>query len=75
MRDKLGITIAGGQGQLKGKIVRIAHCGYFGAFDILTSLVAASRWRCASSATTSSSAPASAPPSGSSSRRACPAAA
>jgi len=33
IRDKYGITIAGGQGQLKGKIVRIAHCGYFGAFD------------------------------------------
>jgi aspartate aminotransferase-like enzyme len=38
MRDRYGITIAGGQNQLKGKIVRIAHCGYFGAFDILTSL-------------------------------------
>ena len=36
MRDKYGITIAGGQNQLKGKIVRIAHCGYFGAFDIVT---------------------------------------
>ena len=36
MRDKYGITIAGGQGQLKGKIARIAHCGYFGAFDIVT---------------------------------------
>ena len=24
--------------QLKGRILRIAHCGYFGAFDILTSL-------------------------------------
>ncbi len=38
MRDKLGITIAGGQGHLKGGIVRIAHCGYYGAFDILTSI-------------------------------------
>jgi aspartate aminotransferase-like enzyme len=38
MRDKFGITIAGGQGHLKGKIVRIAHCGYYGAFDILTSI-------------------------------------
>ena len=38
MRDKYGVTIAGGQGQLKGKIVRIAHCGYFGAFDILTTI-------------------------------------
>ena len=35
---KLGITANGGQEQLKGKILRIAHCGYFGAFDILTSL-------------------------------------
>ena len=40
MRDKLGVTIAGGQGHLKGKIVRIAHCGYYGAFDILTSVAA-----------------------------------
>jgi serine---pyruvate transaminase len=38
MRDRFGITIAGGQGQLKGQIARIAHCGYFGAFDILTSI-------------------------------------
>jgi len=35
---KIGITANGGQNQLKGKIIRIAHCGYFGAFDILTSL-------------------------------------
>jgi aspartate aminotransferase-like enzyme len=35
---KLGITANGGQDHLKGKILRIAHCGYFGAFDILTSL-------------------------------------
>jgi aspartate aminotransferase-like enzyme len=35
---KLGITANGGQDALKGKILRIAHCGYFGAFDILTSL-------------------------------------
>jgi serine---pyruvate transaminase len=34
----LGITANGGQEQLKGRILRIAHCGYFGAFDILTSL-------------------------------------
>jgi aspartate aminotransferase-like enzyme len=38
MRDKYGITIAGGQNQLKGKIARIAHTGYFGAFDILTTV-------------------------------------
>jgi aspartate aminotransferase-like enzyme len=38
MRDRYGITIAGGQNQLKGKIARIAHTGYFGAFDIVVSL-------------------------------------
>jgi len=38
MRDTYRITVAGGQAQLKGKIVRIAHCGYFGAFDILTAV-------------------------------------
>jgi serine---pyruvate transaminase len=35
---KLGITANGGQDHLKGRIIRIAHCGYFGAFDIITSL-------------------------------------
>ncbi len=40
MRDRFGVTIAGGQNRLKGKIVRIAHCGYFGAFDILTTFSA-----------------------------------
>ncbi len=40
MRDQFGVTIAGGQNQLKGKIVRIAHTGYFGAFDILTTVAA-----------------------------------
>jgi aspartate aminotransferase-like enzyme len=38
MRDRYGITVAGGQGRLKGKIVRIAHCGYYGAFDIIVAL-------------------------------------
>jgi serine---pyruvate transaminase len=38
MRDRFGITIAGGQGHLKGKIARVAHCGYFGAFDILVTV-------------------------------------
>jgi serine---pyruvate transaminase len=31
-----GITANGGQGRLKGRIIRIAHCGYFGAFDVIT---------------------------------------
>src|SRR5919205_152545 len=38
MRDRYGITIAGGQGKLKGRIARIAHTGYFGAFDVLTAV-------------------------------------
>lgn len=40
MRERYGVTAAGGQGRLKGKIVRIAHCGYFGAFDIVIALTA-----------------------------------
>lgn len=40
MRDRYGVTIAGGQGHLKGKIARIAHCGYFGAFDVVTTIAA-----------------------------------
>jgi aspartate aminotransferase-like enzyme len=35
---RLGITANGGQDHLKGRILRVAHCGYFGAFDILTSI-------------------------------------
>jgi aspartate aminotransferase-like enzyme len=38
MRDRFGITVAGGQGHLKGRIVRVAHCGYYGAFDIVVAL-------------------------------------
>ena len=33
-----GITIAGGQGSMRGKIFRIAHMGYVDSFDILTAL-------------------------------------
>lgn len=33
-----GITIAGGQGSMKGKIFRISHMGYVADFDILTAL-------------------------------------
>ena len=38
LRDRCGITANGGQGQLKGRIIRIAHCGYFGGFDVLIAL-------------------------------------
>jgi aspartate aminotransferase-like enzyme len=40
MRDRFGVTIAGGQGRLKGRIARVAHCGYFGAFDIIVTIAA-----------------------------------
>ena len=40
MRERFGVTIAGGQGRLKGRIARIAHCGYFGAFDIIVTVSA-----------------------------------
>jgi aspartate aminotransferase-like enzyme len=40
MRDRYGVTVAGGQGHLRGRIVRIAHCGYYGAFDIVIALTA-----------------------------------
>lgn len=35
MRDEYGITIAGGQSEMKGKIIRIAHMGYMSEFDII----------------------------------------
>ena len=38
LRDRVGVTFAGGQEQLKGKIVRIAHLGYIGSFDVVTAI-------------------------------------
>lgn len=35
MRDEHGVTIAGGQSEMKGKIFRIAHMGYISEFDII----------------------------------------
>jgi aspartate aminotransferase-like enzyme len=40
LRDRMGVTFAGGQDQLKGKIVRIAHLGYMGAFDVVAAVAA-----------------------------------
>jgi aspartate aminotransferase-like enzyme len=39
MRDTYGVTIAGGQAELKGKIFRIAHMGYIEEFDIVVAIV------------------------------------
>lgn len=38
MRQKYGVTIAGGQDELKGKIIRFSHFGHIGEFDITTGL-------------------------------------
>jgi len=38
LRVKYGITGAGGQDKLKGKIFRIAHLGYADTFDIITAI-------------------------------------
>ena len=38
LRDRFGMTIAGGQGELQGKIFRLGHIGWFDVFDITTML-------------------------------------
>jgi aspartate aminotransferase-like enzyme len=38
MRDNYGVTIAGGQAELKGKVFRIAHMGYIEEFDIIAGI-------------------------------------
>jgi serine---pyruvate transaminase len=40
LRDRFGITIASGQGDLKDKILRLGHIGFFDVFDITTALAA-----------------------------------
>ena len=40
MRIRYGVTIAGGQGRMAGKIIRIGHLGYVGMFDIITAISA-----------------------------------
>jgi aspartate aminotransferase-like enzyme len=36
LRDKHGVTIAGGQEQLKGKVIRIATLGWANDLDVIT---------------------------------------
>ena len=43
MRDTYGVTAAGGQGELRGKIVRIGHIGYVGIDDVAAALDALER--------------------------------
>jgi aspartate aminotransferase-like enzyme len=40
LRDRYGVTIAGGQDELEGKIFRLSHFGYCGIFDVTTALSA-----------------------------------
>ena len=40
LRDRMQVTFAGGQDQLKGRIVRLAHLGYVGAFDVVVGIAA-----------------------------------
>ena len=43
MLDKYGITYAGGQSQLNGKIVRIAHLGWVDESDVIVAISAFER--------------------------------
>ncbi len=36
LKNSYGITAAGGQGELAGKVIRISHLGYYDDFDIIT---------------------------------------
>jgi aspartate aminotransferase-like enzyme len=38
--EEHGVQVAGGQGQMSGRIFRIGHCGYFDAYDIVSTMSA-----------------------------------
>jgi aspartate aminotransferase-like enzyme len=40
LRDRMNVVFAEGQDQLKGKVIRIAHVGYMGVFDVITAIAA-----------------------------------
>jgi len=40
IRDEFGVTLAGGQDQWKGKVLRIAHLGYVDSFDVVIAISA-----------------------------------
>jgi aspartate aminotransferase-like enzyme len=40
LRDRYGVTVAGGHGDLKNRLFRIGHIGYYDVFDITTALAA-----------------------------------
>lgn len=43
LRDQYGVTIAGGQDKLKGKIIRIAHLGYADVLDVINAVASVER--------------------------------
>ena len=40
LRDRWGVTVAGGHGDLKDRLFRIGHIGYYDVFDITSALAA-----------------------------------
>ena len=40
LRDEMGVTMAGGQDHLTGRVVRIAHLGYYDTFDVIIAIAA-----------------------------------
>ena len=38
LKDTFGVTMAGGQDQLKGKVLRGAHLGYVDTFDTIVAI-------------------------------------
>ena len=40
LRDVMGVTFAGGQDDLTGKIIRVAHLGYYDVFDVCITMSA-----------------------------------
>ncbi len=43
LREEYGVTVAGGQAQLKGKVFRVAHLGYADTLDVITAMAAVER--------------------------------
>jgi aspartate aminotransferase-like enzyme len=43
LREKYGVSVVGGQDAAKGRILRIAHLGYFDDFDIVVAVAAIER--------------------------------
>ncbi len=40
LQERFGLKVAGGQGEMKGRIIRIAHLGYFDLLDVFSVLSA-----------------------------------